>query len=377
MFETEKAQHMKFSVNKTELQNALAVAQKGVSTRSTLPVLSGILITAQADQINFQSTDLELSIQMSVPALIEEEGRTVVPGKLFSDIIKNLPDAAIHVSTSESEAQISCGNSAFSIKTLAAEDFPGFPKVTPNQTIKLPFATFADMVHRVARAVSRDETRAILTGILVEMDGATLRMVATDSYRMAISEAVLEEGAQADDSFSAVIGGRFMNDVAGLAVNEDLVTIGIAENQIIITCDNMMFINRRIEGTYPNYQQLLSNNETTRAKFDVAELSASVRRASLMSSSTAPIRFMLDKDVNLVQITVTSADIGSVQESIDCPVEGAENVEIAFNSAYVIDGLAASKEEELYFDVESPQKPGVFRSVGSTEYMYLIMPVRI
>ncbi len=368
---------MKFSVNKTELQNALAVVQKGVSTRSTLPVLSGILITAQNDQINFQSTDLELSIQMSVPALVEEEGRTVVPGKLFSDIIKNLPDAAIHIDAADNEAHIACGNSAFSVKTLAAEDFPGFPKVTPQQTIKLPFATFSNMVHRVARAVSRDETRPILTGVLVEMEGATLRMVATDSYRMAISETTVGEESRSEEDFSAVIGGKFLNDIAGLSNGEDEVTVGVADNQIIITCDNMMFINRRIEGAYPNYQQLLSNNETTRAKFNVADLSASVRRAALMSSSTAPIRFTLDKDVNLVQITVTSADIGSVQESIDCPVEGAENVEIAFNSAYVIDGLAAAKEEELYFDVESSQKPGVFRSVGTTEYMYLIMPVRI
>lgn len=368
---------MKFSINKSELQSILAVAQKGVSSRSTLPVLSGILIEAIDDGIVLQSTDLELSIQCDAAALVEEKGKTVVPGKLFSDIVKSLPDAAINISSSDGVIQLTCDTSAFSLKTLAAEDFPGFPKIEATKTIKLPSITFSKMVRRVSRAVSRDESRAILTGILVETEGSHLRMVATDSYRLALAECDIDsENYGEQEDFQAVISGSFLNDIAGIASDTTDVSIGLSENQIIVNCGKTVFINRRIEGTYPNYRQLLPDSYNTRATFDVESLSAAVHRASLMSSSSAPMKFSLMPAVNLAQITVTSADVGSVQESIDCPIEGDE-VEIAFNSAYVADGLAVMKDEEVNFDTTSSLKPGIFRSVGSDEYLYLIMPVRI
>lgn len=387
---------MKFSINKSELQSVLSVVQKGTSTRSTLPVLSGILIEAQTDSLTFMSSDLELSIKSTVPALVEEPGRTVVPGKLFCDIVKSLPDAAVHVTyvEGESEATVSCDSSTFSVRTLAAADFPGFPTVEPSETIKIDFEVFSSMVRKVSRVVSKDESRAILTGVLIEADDGALRMVATDSYRLALTETPFESGVQvsrddktaeeagesasSDDktAFSVVIDGRFLSDVAGLSVAEQELTIGVSANQILITCDNMTFINRRIEGNYPNYRQLMPDSYETRATFPVESLNAAVKRASLMSSSNAPLRFRLSPEVNLATITVNSQDIGSVQENIDCSIEGSE-VEIAFNSTYVADGLSTIKDEEVHFDVQSPLKPGIFRSISSDDYLYLIMPVRV
>lgn len=368
---------MKFSINKSELASALAVVQKGVSTRSTLPVLSGILIDVTQDKVILQSTDLELSIQTSIDALIEEVGRTVVPGKLFSDIIKSLPDAAIHITGGEGEVGVTCDTSTFSVKTLSAEDFPGFPKIEPNQTIKLPHDVFSRMVRRVARAVSRDESRAILTGVLVETEGARLNMVATDSYRLALATCEIDsENYSGTEDFKVVISGSFMGDLAGLSVSDDNIELGVAENQIIVHADNTVFINRRIEGAYPNYRQLLPDNYTTRATFDVDALAGAVHRAAIISSSSAPVKFSLAPEVNLAQITVTAADTGSVQENLDCTIEGDE-IDIAFNSSYVSDGLTALKGEEVYFDTTSALKPGIFRSVDGESYLYLIMPVRI
>ena len=161
---------MKFSINRTELANALSIVLKGVSTRSTLPVLSGILIEAAGDKIILQATDLELSIQYSVAALVEEEGRTVVPGKLFSEIVKNLPDAAVHVEATDEQAFVTCDTSSFSIRALNAEDFPGFPRGDVHQKIEIPFHQFSTMVKRVSRVVSKDESRAILTGVLITLE---------------------------------------------------------------------------------------------------------------------------------------------------------------------------------------------------------------
>ena len=217
---------MKFSINQAELQDALAVVLKGIATRSTLPILSGIYLNAQNDHVTLQATDLELSIQYTIPALIEEEGRSVFPGKLFFDIVKNLPDAAVHVETLDEAAVITCDASSFSIKTLDAEDFPGFPHVDTQQAISIPFSQFSSMVKRVARVVSKDESRAILTGVLITLEGATLKMVATDSYRLAITEAQLDEPAA--EGFQAVIAGSFLQELASLNRTDDPLTIALA-----------------------------------------------------------------------------------------------------------------------------------------------------
>ena len=365
---------MRFSINKMELQNALAVVMKGVSTRSTLPILSGILIEAANDAITLQSTDLELSVQVSAPALIEDPGRTVVPGKLFSDIVRSLPDAAVNVQTSEdADMQLTCDTSTFSIRTLNPDDFPGFPSVETSQQINVPFKTFAQMVKRVSRVASRDESRAILTGVLVELEGSELKMVATDSYRLALAKTPIESGA---DEFSAVIAATFLTDVCSVLDTESDATLALAENQIVITCENTIFINRRIEGNYPNYRQLLPEDHNTRATIDLSALTSSVKRASILSSSSAPMRFDLNVATQTIQIFVNSSDVGSVQETISCELNG-EDVEIAFNSAYVSDGLAAIRGNQVYFDVQTGMKPGIFRTVDGEDFLYLIMPVRI
>ena len=179
---------MKFSINRTELQTALGVVAKGAASRSTLPILSGILLKASHDTLTLEATDLNLSIRCALPAFIEEEGQTVIPSKLITDVVKSLPDAAVHVDANDESAKILCETSAFSLKSLNAEDFPGFPDVDPESSISIPFATFSRMVKRVARVVSRDESRPILTGVLVEAEDGVLRMVATDSYRLAVTD---------------------------------------------------------------------------------------------------------------------------------------------------------------------------------------------
>lgn len=364
---------MRFSINKVELQNAISVVLKGVSTRSTLPVLSGILITAERDRINLQTTDLEVSIQYSAPALVEEEGRSVVPGKLFSEIVKNLPDAAVHVRVEEEQAFITCDTSSFSIKALNPDDFPGFPAVDVQQRIDIPFSQFASMVKRVSRVVSRDESRPILTGVLVTLESGLLRMVATDSYRLAVTEATLNSAA---DDFQAVISGSFLSEIASLPKTEANISLALAENQIVVTCQDTVFINRRIEGNFPNYKQLLPDTYVTRATVDVDHLVAGVKRASLMGPSSSPVRFDLNVASQTTQISAASQDIGSAQETLACEIEG-EDIEIAFNYAYVLEGLAAVGSDEVYLEVQSSMKPGIFRAPAPENYLYLIMPVRL
>lgn len=347
---------------------------KGVATRSTLPVLSGVYLDAEGDTLTLQTTDLELSIQYTVSALIESEGRAVVPGKLFSEIVKNLPDAAIHVNTEEDAALITCDTSAFSIKTLDPDDFPGFPHVDVQQTVAIPFSRFSSMVKRVARVVSKDESRAILTGVLITVDDSLLKMVATDSYRLAITEIELEN-AQAEE-FEAVISGGFLQEIASLPRTDTPVTLALAENQIVVTYQNTVFVNRRIEGNFPNYRQLLPDSYTTRVSLSVEHLTAGVKRTSLLGQTSSPVRFDIDVEAQTTQLSSTAQDIGSAQETLSCSGEG-ENVEIAFNYSYVLDGLSSIDTEEVYLEVQSALKPGIFKAAEPENYLYLVMPVRI
>ena len=365
---------LKFSINRTELQNAISIVLKGVSTRSTLPVLSGILLDARGDKLTLQATDLELSIQYSVAALIEEEGKAVVPGKLFSEIVKSLPDAAVHVDAGEDQAFVTCDTSSFSIKALNYEDFPGFPTVDVTQRIEVPFTQFSSMVRRVARVVSKDESRAILTGVLITLEEGLLRMVATDSYRLAITEAELEESAA--DPFQAVISGTFLQEIASLPKTESPVTLALAENQIVVTCEDTVFINRRIEGNFPNYKQLLPDAYVTRASIEVDRLVAGVKRASIMGPASSPVRFDLNAASQTAQISAASQDVGSAQETLTCEIEG-EDVEIAFNYSYVLEGLQSVSTDRVFLETQSSMKPGIFRAEAPENFLYLVMPVRI
>ena len=365
---------LKFSINQSELQNALAVVLKGIATRSTLPILSGIYLDAKNDSLTLQATDLELSIQYTVPALVENEGRAVVPGKLFSEIVKNLPDAAVHVEAENDSAVITCDTASFSIKTLDADDFPGFPHVDVQQEIAIPFSQFASMVKRVARVVSKDESRAILTGVLITLEGTLLKMVATDSYRLAITEADVPDAAAED--FQAVISGAFLQEIASLPRSDDPLRIALAENQIVVTYHGTVFINRRIEGNFPNYRQLLPDTYATRVSLEVDHLVAGVKRTSLLGQASSPVKFDINIASQTAQLSAVAQDVGSAQETLPCEGEG-EDVEIAFNYAYVLDGLASVSTDKVFLEVQSSLKPGIFKAGEGENFLYLVMPVRI
>lgn len=364
---------MKISINQATLSEVLSVVQKGISPRSTLPILAGIYMETKGEQVVFQSTDLELSIRYNVSALVEEPGRIVLPGKLFADIVKNLPDAAVHIQADEKGAIITCDQSSFSIKCMDPVDFPLFPSIQEEQSVQLPFEVFSSMAKKVHRVVSKDETRAILTGVLLEIEAGCVRMVATDSYRLAVAESSYE-GSETD--FTAVISGSFISDLASLGRTGGDIRLGLAENQIIVTYGDVTFVNRRIEGNYPNYRQLLPNTCEVKCTVKRQDLLAGIRRAALLGKNGAQIRMAIDSHSNTIQISSTAQDIGSTQETVRCEVEGPD-MEIGFNSYYVSEGLSAMESADITFEAQAPVRPGIFRGTGDENYLYLVMPVKM
>ena len=363
---------MKFSINQSELLNALSVVQKGISARATLPVLSGVYMETSGDEICFQTTDLEMSVKYKVAALIEEEGSAVIPGKLFIDIVKNLPDAAVHIDTTDDGAVIACENSSFSIRVLNVADFPAFPTVSPEQRISVPFDVFSIMARKVCRVVSKDQSRMILTGVYIAVEDNVLKLVATDSYRLAVTEHPLEGSF---DDFSAVLAGSFVSDLAGLARTGGDISLALAENQVIVSYGGTVFINRRIEGKYPNYKQLLPSSHETRCVVKRSDLTGAVKRASLLDNSGSQVKFSINNATQTVQLNTTQ-EVGSTQEIVKSQIEGAD-VEIGFNSFYVLEGLNAMNSNEVALELQGSLKPGILKGMADEGYLYLVMPVRI
>lgn len=362
---------MKFSINQSELLNALTIVQKGISPRATLPVLAGVFIQTRGDEVCFQTTDLEMSVQYTAASLVEEEGSIVLPGKLFIDIVKNLPDAAVHIEATTEGAMISCESTSFSIRSMDPSDFPGFPQVAPEQQISVPFDKFASMARKVCRVVSKDESRMILTGVLISVEEGTLKMVATDSYRLAVTECPLD--GQVED-FSAVLSGSFVSDIAGLPKSGEGISLAVAENQAIVSYGGTVFVNRRIEGKYPNYKQLIPATCDTKCLISRSAMSAAVKRASLLNTAGSHVRFSVNVPSQTIQLTTTQ-DVGSTQEIVKAQIEG-DDVEIGFNGNYVIEGLNAMDSGEVSLELQGGMKPGIMKGVDEN-YLYLVMPVRI
>lgn len=363
---------MKLSINQSELMNALTIVSKGISQRSTMPILSGVYLESRGDEINFQTTDLEMSVQYTCTALIDEPGRAVLPGKLFIDIVKNLPDAAVHIETLDDGTVITCESSSFSIRTLNAADFPGFPQVLPEQQITIPFDMFSSMARKVSRVVSKDESRMILTGVLISVEEDVLKLVATDSYRLAVTEYLLE---QSSENFNAVLAGSFISDLSSLPKTGDDISFALAENQIVVTYAGTVFVNRRIEGKYPNYKQLIPSSFITRCVVGRNAFSSAVKRASLLDSSGSQVKLSVNTSTQTIQLTTTQ-EVGTTQEMIRAQIEG-EDVEIGFNSFYVNDGLSAMDSSEVVLELQGSLKPGIIKGLGDEKYLYLVMPVRI
>ncbi|MBS3956613.1 MAG: DNA polymerase III subunit beta [Clostridiales bacterium] len=367
---------MRFSVARGELVNALAIAGRAVSSRSTLPILSGFLISSSSSGgVVLQATDLEVSVRHTIPmAGIERPGSAVLPGKLLTDIIRSLPEAAVTIAVEGEVAIVSCLQSSFTLRVLPADDFPRFPEVDEKESFSLPATSVKDAVHHVIKATSRDETRPILTGILLAIDGPILKTVATDSYRLAVKESVLEQPNT--QNVEVVVPARTLDEVVRSMDEKDSVSISVTDNQIVIRFRETTFVTRRIEGTFPNYRQLIPKDEETTVVVSREEMISAVKRVSLLAQHNAPLRLSVRAEDQTLSLSAKTHDVGDASEDLMAEVRGAD-VEIAFNHSFLIDGLLSAEGDTVSISIVSPLKPGVITSPQDSGFLYLLMPVRL
>ena len=363
---------MKVVTQRDELAQKLGVAARAVSTRASVQILSGVLLRAEGGRLHLAATDMELSLRSSLDAQIEGEGSVVVPGRLLVDLVRLLPDSEVTIEyrAEESVVHVTSGPSTSTLHTYAADDFPRLPDHDAVGTFTVDRESLLDTVSRVARSASRDESRPVLTGILVRFEPGKLVMAATDSYRLSVKETELSGEAP---ELEAIIPARALAELARIAQAGDNVELGVHENQVVFAADDVWLTTRRIDGQFPNYKQLLPEQFEHELTLPRAELLDVVRRTAVMAQRNSPLRLRFAEGELIV--SAQTQDVGEARESMPVAYTG-EPLEIGFNAEFLRDGIESIAADELRLNLISPLRPAVIKG-ESDDFSYLIMPIRL
>lgn len=369
---------MKFVVNQTTLSKALSLVSKGAGISSTLPVLNSVKLSTVGGDIELQTTDLNIAIKHIIRGSIQEEGSILVSLRVLLSIIKTLPDAPITFETTDGGINLSCSDSVFFILTLSVDEFPSFPEYEVQSSVQLSTQLLNKMVERVYKVTSHDVARPILSGILFTADNNTLRLVAVDSHRLSICDTNTETSSLHSE-FSIVVPGKAFHDALSLSEKNENITLAASENHIIFTFPHTTFVSRKIEGTFPNYKQLLPQSSKTSVSLPLEALSEALRRVSSIVSQNPSVQFTLNVEEKRLVLTTINKEAGKAKEILSISGEG-ESMTFALNNRYVQEGinpLLNDDQTNITLELQDSTQPAIFKSFGKINYLYLLMPIRM
>ncbi len=367
---------MKLRCERDVLVDALASAGRAVAARGGTQVVSGLRLRVGDDSLVVTGTDLDLTIEVAVTvsgAGGAGDGVVVAPGRLITEIVRALEPGAVTLETGDGDLRITSGRSQFSVHTLEAEPFPPTPPAS-GASVTLPAEGLAEALRQVTRAASNEESRPILTGVLMAAEAGGLRLVATDSYRLAVRDlegiGILGEGEK------VLVPSRALNELQrllGSATAE--VSLCLGARHATFSLGVTTLVTRLIEGEFPNYRALIPPSYPNRLVVAREALGDAVRRVKLLArDATTPVRLALRPDG--VELTVITTDLGTATEDVDAKYEGAE-MTVAFNPTYLIEGIDAMATDEVILHILDPLKPATLRPADAADYLYLLMPVRV
>lgn len=370
---------MRMMIYKEDLLYAVNAVERAISGKNTLPVLSGILISAEAGRAIFRATDLELAVECAVNAETEVEGSVVLPGRKLAQLVRLLPNGPVQiVADSDQQIEIRYGGSQVFFPQLRPEDFPLLPEPEGELRGNIAAPMLRRMVKQVGIATAADELRPVFTGVLAEFSGNEVTMVATDTHRLTRGRGKWKgEGEQ-----SVIIPSRVLQEVARLALNdEEEVALIVGKNQVFFSFGNLTFTSRLIVGQYPDYQQVIPGKEmfVAQAVVEKQALTETLERAALISQNPAQknntVRLTLLEDA--VNISAETPDEGRINEQVAAGVSG-EKFAINYNVRYLLDALKVMDAERISFDFTGANTPGIILPDGDDEqYLYLLLPVRV
>ncbi|HRW36332.1 MAG TPA: DNA polymerase III subunit beta [Aquihabitans sp.] len=364
---------MKFRCERDTLVDALASAGRAVANRGgALPVLSGVRAELVGDRLRLTGSDLELTIEIEVTVAGEQDGIAVLPAKISSDLVRSLGDPRVEVTVEGDEARITAGRFESSLRLLPADEFPRLA-MPADDAVTLAAKDFAGALRQVVPAASADDARPILTGVLLAAESGGLRLVATDSYRLAVRDlpgtSVLGEGQ------SVLVPSRALRELERLLGSAEEVTLRLGEREAAFEVGGVRLTTRLIEGEFPNYRGLIPASHPNRLVVGREALVEAVKRVKLMARElNTPVRLAMGDDgLELIAIT---QDVGQAHEQLDASYEGTE-LTVAFNPDYLLSGVEVTPGDEIHLDTVDAQKPAVIRAADAQEFLYLLMPVRV
>ncbi len=366
------ASGLKVTCSRDELAQKLAVVGRGVSTRTAVQILGGVLLRASSGAVELAATDMELSLRTPVEARVDGEGAVVVPGRLLVDLSRLLPTGEVELEYRDDEnvLNVRCGPAEYRLNTYSAEDFPRLPEITAAETHEMSADALLETIESVGRAVSRDEARPVLTGILVRFAGGKLVMAATDSYRLAYKETSVESAAP---ELEAIIPARALEEVRRLATAGGTIELGVQENQVLFRVGATWLTTRRIEGQFPKFDELRPKDFKHEVSLPREEFLEVVRRTSVMAHRNSPLRLRFaDGEVT---VWTQTQDVGEAREALPARFDG-DPLEIGFNAEFLRDGIESAPGEEMRLRLIDPLRPGLIQGAGD-DFWYLIMPIRL
>ncbi|MBS5858466.1 MAG: DNA polymerase III subunit beta [Clostridia bacterium] len=369
---------MKIVCYKDKIIKAINSVVKGVASKTTMPILEGILIQTNDNEIKLTTYDLEIGIEYIMECDVEEQGSTVVNAIMFSEIIRKLPDTEIHISVNENNLlEIECEGSHYKLATMNPEEFPELPKIEIENSIEIDQNVLKNMIRKTIFATSTEESRPIFTGCLFEIENNKLSLVAVDGFRLALRTIFLTK--QTND-FNAVIPGKTLVEVNKILSDSfEPVKIGVSKNQALFEMDNCKIVTRILDGEFLNYKNVIPSNWETRIRVNKNNIQNSFERISLISASSMekekkyPVKVQVD--IGKVVISCTN-QTGDAKEELFVSTEG-KNLEAGFNPKYFLDALKAIEDEDVFIEFGSSISPCLVKSVENNDYVYMILPIRL
>jgi len=359
---------VRIRAERDDLADVLSRAGRAIGTRSPLPILQGLLVVVEGSAVQVTGTDLDVTVRTGLEVEVGEEGRAVIPGRLATEAVRKMPAGAVEIETGDGEVQITGSGPCFRLRELPIDDYPQLPDVGIEDEVKVNGNTFADALGQVCVAASTDDARPVLTGVFFESNEGRLRLVATDSYRLAVRDL-----ASVKTEISGLVPVRALRDL-GRTIGGKKLVVGMGSREAKITSDRGSLVARLIEGTFPNYRQLLPSSYPSRLTIKRDDLLEAIDRASLVAEDHIPVRLRLEDGG--VELSVSRQDVGGETEYVEADYKG-EEMTIAFNSRYLNDGVSAVDDDEVVLDVSDPLKPGVISGATTSDFLYLLMPVRL
>ncbi|MBP2655670.1 MAG: polymerase beta subunit [Firmicutes bacterium] len=367
---------MKISCLRTQLQHAVQTVQKAVASKTPLPILTGIYLEAKDGKLELQATDYEIGISCTIDATIEQAGAVVLSGRYFQEMVRKLPGEIIEIATNKEDRtiKINANNSQFNLLSLPAEEFPVLRQINSDNPINVKDYCLRELIKKTVFACANDEARPIFTGGLLEIDGEEIRLVATNTHRLALKKENLVSG---NSQIKMIIPAKILSELARLLVGEEEqdVTLSWQKNQVGIAFDNVYIISRLIEGQFPDYNKVIPASYSTTVEIDTNEFLDAVERVSLLAKDGEYNVVKFNFSEKEVIITSNNPDVGKAYETVDSILNGT-GLEIAFNAKYIIDILKNIDSDKLVFSLNTELSPACIKPFDNEKYIYIITPVR-